>query len=170
MTPFIGQLMLVSFNFPPKNWQFCSGAILPIASNQALFALLGTNFGGNGQTTFGLPDLRGRSPMGTGAQTSLGQRGGEEFHTLSTNEMPAHDHFLMGTAQNADGSAQPGGGTFATTVGNPAPPVYNSAKPSVPMSANMVSFVGQNQPHENRQPFLTLNWIISMSGIFPSRD
>jgi microcystin-dependent protein len=167
--PFLGQLLLVPYNFAPRGWLFCQGQILPISQNTALFSLIGTTFGGNGTTTFQLPDLRGRVPIssGTGAGLQnyvLGEIGGQENTTLLTANLPAHNHSLMAT--NAPGnSAEPAANTLAK--GGTA---YNAAAPSVAMNAGVISMTGNNVPFDNRMPFLVLNWVIAMNGIFPSRN
>lgn len=163
--PFLGEIKIVSFNFAPKGWALCNGQLLPINQNQALFSLFGTSFGGNGQTTFGLPDFRGRAPIHQGEGFIIGQSGGQEFHTLIANEMPQHFHFLQASktagntnALNAGMLAIVSGGLY----GNPAS--LTSILPST------ITSVGGNQPHENRQPSLVLTFIVALQGIFPSRN
>ncbi len=162
--PFLAEVKLVSFNFPPRGWAFCNGQILAIAQNQALFSLLGTTYGGNGQTTFALPDLRGRTPVHTGSGFALGQRAGEINHTLITTEMPAHNHFVNASSANAD-SVTPVSNYLGvstqqyTTTGNPNTPLDVGPTPS-----------GGNQPHSNMQPYLVVNFVIALQGIFPSRN
>jgi microcystin-dependent protein len=164
-TPFLGELKIISWNYAPKGWALCNGQFLPINQNQALFSILGTTFGGNGQTTFALPDLRGRVPIHQGQGFVIGQKVGEEFHTLSTSEMPQHIHFLNGTSNN---------GTVKTASGNlyakSLQSAYGSPAGLVSMAAETVLPVGGSQPHENRQPYLVLNIIIALQGIFPSRN
>lgn len=167
---YISEIKLVSFTFAPRNWALCNGQTLPIAQNQALFSLLGTTYGGNGQTTFQLPDLRGRVPLhfGTGANGgsySEGQVGGEEAHTLTVQEMPAHVHSLHASTQ--DGSLIiPGGAQLARTPANP----YQDPSGLAPLNAAALATAGGSQPHTNMQPYLTLNFIICLQGIFPSRN
>jgi microcystin-dependent protein len=168
-TPFITEIKIVSFNFAPKGWALCNGQLLPINQNQAIFSLLGTTYGGNGQTTFGLPNLQGRVSMHMGQGHTLGERGGEEAHTLTMSEMPAHMHQPQadsnpGTQFNPPthypaGSAptqaySPGGGGMQAVAMNPA----------------MITNAGGSQAHENRMPFLVLNFIIALQGIFPSQN
>jgi microcystin-dependent protein len=176
--PFLSQIEAFPFNFPPKGWAFCAGQLLPIAQNQALFALLGTTFGGDGRTNFALPDLRGRLANGFGqglglANYTLGQRGGEETHTLTGTETPLHSHLI-----NADnngttgGTSTPGSGVtlgagYANEAGSPAVNIYSSAAPTIAMGS--LGSTG-GQPHENRMPFQALNYCIALQGIFPSRN
>jgi microcystin-dependent protein len=166
-TPFLGEIRMASFQFAPKGWAFCSGTTMQIAQNQALFALLGTTFGGDGRTTFNLPDLRGRAPMDVGAQGAntivWGQKGGEETHTLVTAEMPAHSHTPM---------ASSGSPTVPSPTGNFWPngvPEYSTAQETA-MANNAIGLTGGGTGHENRSPYLTINFIIALSGIFPSRN
>jgi microcystin-dependent protein len=162
---FMGEIRIMSFNFPPRNWALCNGQFLPINQNQALFSLLGTQYGGNGQTTFALPDLRGRVPLHFGQSYGIGQTGGEASHTVSQSEMPQHAHFLMGTTGAAD-QTSPAGNSFA----RPASYVYKPPQQPIAMSPAAVTNVGGSQPHENRQPFTVLSYCICLIGIFPSRN
>jgi microcystin-dependent protein len=165
-TPFLAEIKIISWNFAPKGWAFCNGQLLPINQNQALFSLLGTQFGGNGQTTFGLPDFRGRAPVHVGSTVGVvGQAGGEEFHTVVQSEMPAHIHFPQASTANAN-SANPVGDYLAAV-----PSFMYRANPSNPTTLHpgSVTNVGGSQAHENRQPFLVLNFIIALTGVFPSR-
>lgn len=166
-TPFLGEIKIVSFNFPPKGWAECNGQFLPINQNQALFSLFGTMYGGNGQTTFALPDMRGRVPVHIGGDLNVqGQRGGESAHTLIQSEMPQHFHVAQGYSQNGDNAA-PTGNTLGTVVGLFAGP----ASPNlVALNAATITSIGGSQPHENRMPYLTLNFIVALQGIFPSRN
>lgn len=166
-TPFIAQLLLASWNFVPKGYASCNGALLPINQNQALFSLLGTTFGGNGIQTFGLPNLQGRTPIGFGGQVQLGQSGGEDFHTLVSSEVPTHTHSLQGSGAGP-GSASPASNVFATLTSSPQ--LYAGATTRVQTNSGSISNVGGSQPHENRQPFLVMNWLIALTGIFPSRN
>ena len=166
--PFIGEIRLFPYNFAPRGWAFCNGQVLSIAQNTALFSLLGTTYGGNGQTTFALPDLRGRVPVSSGqgpglSNYSLGQVGGTESVTLNTNQMPAHNHQVNVNAGGATTSRA--NGNFPSTGGS-----YNSATDGSTFNPNAVSNTGGNQPHENVQPYLTLNFCIALEGIFPSRN
>jgi len=163
-TPFLGEIKIISWNFAPKGWSFCNGQFLPINQNQALFSLLGTMYGGNGQTTFALPDLRGRVPIHVGAGFIQGQAGGQAAHTLTISEMPAHNHVV--NAVNGTATTEAPAGNFLAT--NPAA-LYNTT-PDTTMAPATVTNVGGSQPHENRQPFAVLNFIISLQGIFPSRN
>jgi microcystin-dependent protein len=162
--PFLSEIRIMSFNFPPKGWALCNGQLLPINQNQALFSLLGTTYGGDGRVNFGLPDLQGRTPMHMGNSHVLGERGGEQTHVLTTPEIPTHTHTASGTNANG-GTAVPGGetlGSFANAYTQPAQ--LTSLLP-----ASLAS-VGGNQAHPNMQPFLTLNFSIALQGIFPSQN
>jgi len=163
-TPFMAEIKIISFNFPPKGWSFCNGQLLPINQNQALFSLLGTTYGGNGQTTFALPDFRGRAPIHVGGGFIEGQAAGEEFHTLSQSEMPAHNH-LVNANNNPGTSNDPQNNFLASSNVSP----YRT-QPSTTFHPGEVTNVGGSQPHENRQPLLVLNFIIALQGIFPSRN
>lgn len=170
--PFLSEIRIMSFNFAPKGWALCNGQLLPINQNQALFSLLGTTYGGDGRVNFALPDLRGRVPMHEGAGHTLGERGGQEAHTVTQSEMPAHLHTLQPNTNNAATGAA-NNATVANPVGaywaNEGKTVYSTANPNSAMSAATVSSVGGSQPHENRSPFLTLNFCIALQGIFPSQ-
>ena len=163
--PFLGELKLLSFNFPPKGWAQCSGQLVPINQNQALFSLLGTMYGGNGQTNFALPDLRGRVPLHRGSSFTQGQRMGEQAHTVSISEMPAHNHFVSASSQNGS-QADP---KILAGISNAYAPMPASGGVTT-LAPDTVSTVGGSQPHENRQPYLVLNWCIALQGIFPSRN
>jgi len=166
-TPFMGEIKIISWNFPPKGWAFCNGQLLPINQNQALFSILGTTFGGNGQTTFALPDFRGRIPIHTGGEggSTLGQAGGQEFHTVTQPEMPAHTHFLQANKLAADVNVL-SGNLFGQASGG----IYGNPTTLTSILPSTVTNVGGSQPHENRQPFLVLAFIIALQGIFPSRN
>lgn len=166
-TPFLGELKIVGFNFAPKGWAECNGQFLPINQNQALFSLLGTMYGGNGQTTFALPDLRGRVPIHMGAGFTEGQAGGQEFHTITQSEMPAHTHIVSGTTAN--GAINNGSGA---SFGVSQTPVYFplSGAGLTTLEPTTVTNIGGSQPHENRQPYLVLNVIIALQGVFPSQN
>jgi microcystin-dependent protein len=161
-TPFLGELKLASFNFAPKGWAQCNGQLLPINQNQALFALLGTMYGGNGQTTFALPDLRGRVPAHVAASFSQGTALGEQSHTLTLSELPAHNH-------SVSASSQPGNQADPKILAE-ASNVYSSPASLTTLAPGTITNVGGSQAHENRQPFLVLNWCIALQGIFPSRN
>jgi microcystin-dependent protein len=176
--PFISQIEAFAFNFAPKGWALCAGQTLPINQNQALFSLLGTTFGGNGTTTFVLPDLRGRLANGFGqgsglANYNLGQQGGEETHTLTVTETPPHSHLINANNNGTTGgSSTPGGGVtlgagYANQTGSPAVNIYSTAAPTIAMGS--LGPTG-GQPHENRMPFQALNYCIALQGIFPSRN
>jgi microcystin-dependent protein len=160
--PFLSEIRLFSFNFPPKGWAFCNGQFLPINQNQALFSLLGTTYGGNGQTTFALPDLRGRCATHEGAGFTLGQAGGQEAHTLTQNEMPQHLHFMQ--AASADGTLPIPGGNLLGNFNNG----YRGASNLTPLLGGTISNTGGSQPHLNMSPYLALNFCIALQGIFPS--
>lgn len=162
--PYIGEIRVVSFNFPPNGWAFCNGQLLPISQNQALFSLLGTNYGGDGQSTFGLPNLQGRMPIHPGNGYSVGQLGGAAAHTLTINEMPAHNHLAQGQSATATTGTIPANAVWAASAENPFAPT-----PNVGMSPVAIGNAGGSQPHENRPPFLVLNFIIALQGVFPSR-
>jgi microcystin-dependent protein len=168
MEPFLGQLLLASWSLVPKGFASCNGQILPINSNQALFSLLGTAFGGNGSSTFGLPNLQGRTPIGFGGPVVLGQTAGTEGITLNINQVPPHTHQLRATTSGAN-SIRPGGNLLATTSGTSAA-LYTAVTAPAPMVGGTVVNFGGNQPHENRQPYLVMNWLIALVGLFPSRN
>ena len=163
-TPFIGQILIFSFNFAPKGWAMCNGQLLPINQNQALFSILGTTYGGDGRTTFGLPDLRGRVPVYVGQGITLGEKGGEEAVTLNISQMPAHNHIANGTSGAAT-TGDPTNNNWATSSIN----IYSNT-PNTSMSPACLSNVGGSQPHENRSPFLVINICIALVGIFPSQN
>jgi microcystin-dependent protein len=162
--PFLGEIKIISWNYPPKGWTFCNGQFLPINQNQALFSLLGTMYGGNGQTNFALPDLRGRVPLHVGSGFTQGTAAGQEFHTVTQSEMPAHNHFV--SALNGTATSEVPTGNFLATN---AAALYNTT-PNTTLLPSTISNVGGSQPHENRQPYIVLNYIIALQGIFPSRN
>ncbi len=161
--PFLGELRIVSFVFPPKGWATCDGQLLPINQNQALFSLLGTTYGGDGRVNFALPDLRGRAPIHEGGGHTLGERGGEQAHTLSINELPVHTHAIPASGLPAQ-LGDPAGAVFAASLGE----ARFSTTPTATMAPGVVANVGGSQAHVNMQPFLTLNVVIALQGIFPS--
>ena len=163
-TPFLGEIKIVGFNFAPKGWAFCNGQLLPINQNTALFSLLGTYYGGDGQTTFALPNLQGSMPVHVGNGFVQGQLGGQSQHTLVTAELPAHNHTAQGVAANASSPAATGN-TWAVATQNPYAAAGNTT-----MAPNAVSTVGGSQPHPNMPPYLALNFVIALQGIFPSRN
>jgi microcystin-dependent protein len=162
--PFLSEIKIVSFNFPPKGWAFCNGQLLPINQNQALFALLGTTYGGNGQTTFALPNLRGRAPIHMGNGHTLGEAAGSSSVTVNIQQLPMHQHGLQAT--NTNGAiANPNGATLGK-VNN----MYTSAVSLTTLNPGSVTNVGGSQPHNNMMPYLVLNFIIALQGIFPSQN
>lgn len=168
--PFLGLISMFAGNFAIRGFAFCNGQLLPISQNDALFALLGTTYGGDGQTTFALPDLRGRIPVhqGQGQGLSsyvLGQNGGTETVTLTSTQMPTHTHPAQGNA--GDGSQTSPTNNF---WGLAADTRYSTTLPAAPMSGNALGIVGGSQPHENMLPFLCINFIIALEGIFPSQN
>ncbi|MEO8458951.1 MAG: tail fiber protein [Dokdonella sp.] len=165
--PFLGEVRIMSFVFPPKGWALCDGQLLPINQNQGLFSLLGTTFGGDGRVNFGLPDLRSRTPIHVGAGHTLGERGGEQAHTLSIAELPTHAHALM--ASSSPANASPPSAQGGTILADSAPgKAYNSPSSLVAMGAASVTNSGGSQAHLNMQPFLTLSFCVALQGIFPS--
>ena len=168
--PFVGECRLVGFNFAPVGWAICQGQLLPISENPTLFNLIGTTYGGNGQQNFALPNLMSRVPVHQGSGMVISQLGGQETVTLTSQQMPAHNHPLMATNSPAT-TGQVTGGVLAT-AGNSANPVYNAITPapSAAMNANAVTQTGGSQAHNNLQPYLALNWIISLFGIYPSQS
>jgi microcystin-dependent protein len=161
--PFLSEIRMMSFVFPPKGWALCNGQLLPINQNQALFSLLGTTFGGDGRVNFGLPDLRGRVPIHTGNGHTLGERGGEEAHTLSISEMPTHTHMMQGSNNNGD-SVTPAGNLLGS-VSN----LFNSGSNLTTLAPSSVVSIGGSQAHLNMQPFLVISFCIALQGIFPSQ-
>jgi microcystin-dependent protein len=163
-TPFLGEIKIMSFPFAPQpGWAQCNGQLLPINQNQALFSLLGTMYGGDGRVNFGLPDLRGRAPIHFGTHT-LGEKGGEENHTLALGEMPQHPHFLQGSTTTGDSP------NANNTVLAAALNLYGPPSNLTNIAPDSVTNFGGSQPHQNMQPFLTLNFCIALQGIFPSRN
>ncbi|MDQ3287839.1 MAG: tail fiber protein [Pseudomonadota bacterium] len=172
---FIGQIMPTGFHFAPRGFALCDGQLLPINQNQALFSLLGTQYGGNGTTNFALPDLRGRTAIGAGTSadgawnppaTQMGQVGGTESVVLNATNMPSHTHVLQ--AVTAQGTARkPAGNLYGTNAG----PLYAAASgPQVALHASTVAAAGGNAPHNNMQPYLVISYCIALTGIFPSRN
>jgi microcystin-dependent protein len=179
MDPFLGEIRCFGFNFAPYGWQQCNGQILPISQYAALFSLLGTNFGGNGTSNFGLPNLQGMVPIGMGDGPGLtpfvvGETGGADAHTLLYAEMPMHTHALnakggpgaVATPVNGSYLAEGHGGERASGF---KVNLYTTAVPTTTLNTNAIGVVGGGQPHNNMQPSLTMNWCIAMAGIFPTR-
>lgn len=170
--PFLAEVRIVGFNFAPRGWAFCDGQILPINQNQSLYSLLGTTYGGDGRTSFGLPDMRGRAPMHVGASNGTdhreGQKSGEETHTLSAAEMPQHDHSLHGTNNTANAISPSGAmpAQMPTPVGN----LYRQDTVNTTMASQSILNVGGGQAHNNMQPYLAINFCIALQGLFPSRN
>jgi microcystin-dependent protein len=167
-SPFVGECRLVGFNFAPVGWAMCQGQLVPISDNQTLFQLIGTTYGGDGQNTFGLPDLQGRVPIHFGSNLgvtfSIGQKGGVEAVTLSSPQMPIHNHPLMASSANGNSNFVQGNVLAAN-----ATQVYvNNPTPLRAMNPSAITSVGGSQPHDNLQPYLTMSWIISLVGIYPS--
>jgi microcystin-dependent protein len=163
--PFIGEIRMISFNFAPKGWAFCNGQILPAGQNRALFEILGKTYGGDGQTTFGLPNLQGRTPFHVGPGFSLGQSGGEEAHALTIPEIPAHTHAATASSAAAD-QVSPANGLWANSGIN----TYSSYTPNTTMSSLAIDETGEGQPHPNLSPYLVLNFVIALEGIFPPKS
>lgn len=162
--PFLAEIRIVGFDFAPRGWAFCDGQILPINQNQSLYSLLGTTYGGDGRTSFALPDLRGRAPIHVGPGHTLGNKGGEETHTLSSAEMPAHDHVAF--ASGNDGSGRDPSGQLLGNALN----LYAAPANLTGIRTGTITHTGGSQPHENEQPSLVLNFCIALQGLFPSRN
>lgn len=161
--PYLGEIRAMSFDTAPAGWAKCNGQTLAINQNQALFSLLGTTYGGDGITTFKLPDLRGRVPIHTGRNHTLGQAGGEETHTLTANELPTHTHRVRASTASTGGTASPDGNYLGG--GNN---VYRNGNATAAFSPATVANAGGGQPHLNMQPYLTLDYCIALQGVFPS--
>jgi microcystin-dependent protein len=164
--PFLSEIRIMSFGFPPKGWALCDGQLLPINQNQGLFSLLGTTYGGDGRVNFGLPNLQGRVPIHMGSGHTLGERGGEQGHTLSISEIPTHTHTLKGTSVTASTNTPTSTLMLATSTNQQ---LYSAASNLQAMAPNTVVNVGGSQAHLNMQPFLVLNFSIALQGIFPSQ-
>jgi microcystin-dependent protein len=176
--PFLSEIRIMSFSFPPKGWTLCNGQLLPINQNQALFSLLGTTYGGDGRVNFALPNLQGQVPIHMGQGFPLGQFGGENFHTLTTQEMPSHSHAMnasSGAALVGVAGRVPGNNFLAQAAAAPVPgtpvSIYGTgaADASQTFASAALSTVGGSQPHTNQQPYLTLSFCIALQGIFPSQ-
>jgi microcystin-dependent protein len=160
--PFLSEIRLMSFVFAPKGWALCNGQLLPINQNQALFSLLGTTFGGDGRVNFALPDVRGRTPIHVGSGHTLGERGGEQAHTLSISEIPDHLHTVQAASVNSDTNV-PAGNNLAVAAN-----LYGPPNNPTTLSPTTVANVGGSQAHPNMMPFLTISFCIALQGIFPS--
>lgn len=164
--PYVGEIRMFAGNFPPAGWMFCDGALLSISENEVLFQLIGTTYGGDGQNTFALPDLRGRLPIHQGGGFTLAQSGGVEQVTITTNQLPAHTHSVLASANPAT-STSPSNNVPGITQAATITP-YGTDAPPTTLNAAALSSVGGSQPHTNFQPYLCINFIISLFGIFPS--
>lgn len=162
--PFLSEIKVVSFNFPPKGWALCDGQLLPINQNQALFSLLGTTYGGNGQTNFALPNMRGRVPIHMGNGHTQGEAAGSTSVTVNIQQLPTHTHALQAT--NTNGAISNPNGAFLGAFNN----AYTAPSALTTLNAGTVTAVGGSQPHNNMMPYLVLNFIIALQGIFPSRN
>jgi microcystin-dependent protein len=168
--PYVGEIRIFAGNFPPNGWAFCQGQLMPISENETLFNLIGTTYGGDGQETFGLPDLQGRVPIHAGTQSGvtfvIGEQAGTESVTLTTNQIPAHSHPLVGSTANAS-DPNPSGNVLATsTVVQP----YAVESVSGNLVPTCIGPTGGSQPHDNMQPYLAISYIISLFGIFPTQN
>ena len=174
--PFIGEIRMFGGNFPPQGWAFCNGAVMAIAQNDALFTLIGTTYGGDGQSTFALPDLQGRVPMHQGTGSVIGQKAGVESVTLTNNQIPAHNHPVQAASGTQGAVAVPASNTILgdevlNPAQNPTPFAYlPGGGVATPLAQFSIGATGGNEPHDNMQPFLTINFIISLFGIFPTQN
>jgi len=166
-SPFIGEIRMFAGNFAPAGWAFCNGALQAIDQNDALFNLIGTTYGGDGQTTFALPDLQSRVPVHVGPSFALAQTGGAEEVTLTTSQIPAHSHVPQ--CQSGNGNQGPGNGVWATDP-TANENIYQTTAPNTPMNAGAIGSTGGSQPHDNMIPFLCINFILSLFGVFPSQS
>jgi microcystin-dependent protein len=171
--PFIGQIIAVGFNFAPVGWALCNGQLLPISEYSALFNLIGTTYGGNGQTTFALPNLQGQGVINQGQGSGLsayviGQQGGSEQISLTGSQVGSHSHALMASSQTGS-TITPGTTVALAQNAQPAVNAYSTAAPNTSLAPSSIGLTGGGQPHENRQPFLTINYIIALFGIYPSQ-
>jgi microcystin-dependent protein len=175
-TPFLSEIRIFSFNFAPQGWAFCAGQLLPINQNQALFSLMGTFYGGNGTTNFALPSLSSRVALHMGGQFVIGESSGEESHTLVPGEMPQHSHAVNAVVNGTTGGTNTPGSTveLASAYTSQTPPqlpnLYSTTAPSLTLAPAAVGPAGGSGPHENRMPYLALNYAIALQGIFPSRN
>jgi microcystin-dependent protein len=164
--PYVGEIRMFGGNFAPAGWMFCDGQLLPISENETLFQLIGTTYGGDGQNTFALPDLRGRLPIHQGNGFVLAETGGAEEITLTVNQMPSHSHPALGSTNTGTGTAPQGNVLSSLSVATNS--AYGSDNPQISISPQSVTSVGGSQPHNNMQPYLCVDFIISLFGIFPS--
>jgi microcystin-dependent protein len=172
-SPFVAEIRIFAGNFAPTGWAFCSGQLLPISQNTALFSLVGTFYGGDGKSTFGLPNLRDSAPMHQGQGPGLterfvGEAGGEASVTLLVTEIPFHNHTASGITGTAS-LPNPANNLWASAAGRSPPPLYSNSGPNTTMNAGAIGLTGGSQPHNNMQPYLGLSFIIAMQGIFPPR-
>lgn len=165
-SPYVGEIRMFGGNFAPVGWAFCNGQLLPISENATLFQLIGATYGGDGQTTFALPDLRGRIPVHVGTNFALAQAAGSETVTLTASQLPQHSHVPLATS-GGTATASPGGNTWGTAAGSSNP--YTNMGPTAQMNASCIGNAGGSQPHDNMMPFLCISFIISLFGIFPSQ-
>lgn len=165
-TPYVGEIRMFGGNFAPVGWAFCQGQLLPIAENDTLFTLIGTTYGGDGESTFALPNLASRIPVHTGSGFVLGQSGGEETVTLTTQTIPTHGHPVTGSTGTGT-QASPAGNVLAYSA---TVALYSGNAPNQSLASEAVQNAGQSQPHDNMQPFVVINFIISLFGIFPSQS
>ena len=163
--PFVAEVRIFPFNFAPKGWAFCDGQLLPLSQNTALFSLLGTTYGGDGKSNFALPDLRGRVPTHMGSGLTLGERGGEQAHTVTISEMTQHTHVFNGTSTTGTLNV-----TTANILGVSQAPIYAPPQNLLAINPASVTNTGGSQAHENMQPYLTLSFCIALQGIFPSQN
>ncbi len=164
--PYVGEIRMFAGNFAPAGWMFCEGQLLPISEYETLFNLIGTTYGGDGQSTFALPDLRGRVPIHFGNGFTLAETGGVETVTLTVSQIPSHNHAFLGTSGTAN-QTTPMGNVVAQALGGAT--LFNSANPNSPMASGAMTQTGGSQPHDNFQPYLCVDFIISLFGIFPSQ-
>jgi microcystin-dependent protein len=164
--PYVGEVRMFAGNFPPEGWMFCEGQLLPISENETLFQLIGTTYGGDGESTFALPDLRGRLPVHQGNGSVIGEAGGTEEVTLTVQQIAAHGHALLGSTAQAATNA-PTNNTFAQSTGGTVFP-YGTDQPLTTLHPSTVDSIGGSQPHTNFQPYLCVDFIISLFGLFPS--
>src|SRR5688500_6994434 len=163
--PFLSEIKLVSFNFPPKGWAFCNGQLLPINQNQALFSLMGTIYGGNGQTNFALPNLRGRLPVHVGAGHTQGEAAGSSAVTVNIQQLPTHTHFVMASGNSGGATPSPNNNYLAPVNGG-----YGPLQAATSLSPQSLTATGGSQPHTNMMPYLVLNFVVALQGIFPSQN